>query len=257
LPDRPVSDAAQSTPLRFEPIEKIVIARQAFDRIRSLVLSGQLKPGDALPPERNLALQLGVSRSSLREAIRALTIMNVLETHHGSGTFVTSMDPSLLIEPIEFMFDVPGAAMLYLFETRQVIESNAARLAATRITDEELDEIDRLMSEAEQHLDEPMTFLSYDFSIHSAIITATKNPILIKIASSMARLSMESRKRTTWLPSVRSHAHDDHKILASHLRAHDADAAQQAMEQHLAAVRTGYLSWLESQQQAQELPEPG
>ena len=67
----------------------------AVDMIRQMVLSGQLKPGDALPPERELAVRLGVSRSSLREAIRALEVVNVLETRHGSGNFVTSMDPAL------------------------------------------------------------------------------------------------------------------------------------------------------------------
>ena len=248
MPDRPARDHSSSTEVRFEPIEKMIVARQAFDRIRSLVLSGQLKPGDSLPPERTLASQLGVSRSSLREAIRALTIMNVLETHHGSGTFVTSMDPSLLVEPIEFMFDTPGSTMLHLFETRQVIEANAARLAALRITDAELDNIDRMLGEAELHQDDPMAFLARDFDIHDAIIQASKNPIFIKIASSIARLSRESRKRTTFLPTVRSHAHEDHKILATHLRAHDPQAAQEAMERHLEAVKSGYLEWLESQQ---------
>lgn len=173
--------------MRFEPIEKLIVARQAFDRIRSLVLSGQLKPGDSLRPERTLVSQLGVSRSFLREAIRALTIMNVLETRHGLGTFVTSI-------------------------------ANAARLVALRITDAELDNIDRILSEAERHQDDPMGFLAYDFDIHDAIIHATKNPIFIKIASSIVRISRESRKCTTWLPAVRSHAHDDHKILATHLR---------------------------------------
>jgi GntR family transcriptional regulator, transcriptional repressor for pyruvate dehydrogenase complex len=181
----------------------------------------------------------------------------VLETHHGSGTFVTSMDPSLLVEPIEFMFDTPGSTMLHLFETRQVIEANAARLAAMRITDAELDKIDRIVSEAELHQDDPMGFLAYDFDIHAAIIQATNNPIFIKIASSIARLSRESRKRTTWLPEVRSHAHDDHKILATHLRAHDPDAAQQAMERHLEAVKAGYLEWLEGRQAGAREAEAG
>lgn len=232
---------------RFKPIEKIAVTRQAVDRIRQMVLSRQLQPGEALPPERELAVQLGVSRSSLREAIRALELVNVLETRQGSGTFVTSLDPALLIEPIEYIFDADTSAILHLFEVRKVIETSAAEFAALRISPEELDEIDNLVTGADLCVDDPQAFLAFDFDIHSAIIEAAKNPMLVKMASSIARLSRESRNRTTWLLRVRKQAHEDHQLLAKCLRAGDGEAARQAMASHLDSVKHGYLEWLSSQ----------
>ncbi|MDA8318108.1 MAG: FadR/GntR family transcriptional regulator [Actinomycetota bacterium] len=225
---------------RFGAIEKVAVTRQAVHRIREMVLSHQLKPGDALPSERELAAQLSVSRSSLREAIRALELVNVLETRHGCGTFVTSMEPAILIEPIEFILDIDTSVILHLFEVRKVIETSAAALAAVRITPEELDEIDHLVGQAELSISDPEAFLELDLGIHNAIIQATKNPLLIKVASSIARLSRKSRSRTTLLPTIRAHAHEHHRLLAACLRAGDAAGAGKAMEMHLDCVQQDY-----------------
>src|SRR5438067_5760864 len=103
--------------------------------VKGMILRGELQAGQKLPPERELAAQLGVSRSSLREAIRALIALNILESRHGNGTFVTSLDPELLAEPIDFVLKVNESALDALFEARKVVEAGVAALAAERATD--------------------------------------------------------------------------------------------------------------------------
>jgi ABC-type sugar transport system ATPase subunit len=111
----------------FVPIERFAAARQAAIQIREMVVSGNLQPGQALPPERDLAAQLHVSRSTLREAIRALELVNVLESRHGTGTFVTGLEPSLLVEPINILFDTHRSSLPDLSDARQILETGIAR----------------------------------------------------------------------------------------------------------------------------------
>ena len=121
----------------FSTLEKTSIGLQAADAIKALIVSGELKPGDTLPPERKLAGMLGISRPTLREAIRVLSALNVVEPRHGGGTYVTSLDPRQLAQPINFLLQVDRMAFRHLLEVRQVLEVGAARLAAPRITDDQ------------------------------------------------------------------------------------------------------------------------
>src|SRR4051794_29466492 len=110
-----------------------------------MIVRGDLGAGQRLPAERDLAAQLGVSRPSLREAIRALIALNILESRHGEGTFVSSLDPELLSEPIDFVLQVNDDALLSLFEARRVLEAGGGAPAAGRATHLELAEPDDLV----------------------------------------------------------------------------------------------------------------
>lgn len=224
----------------FVPIQKSLMAAQAIERIKGMVVRGELVPGQALPPERDLAVRLAVSRPTLREAIRALTAMNILESRQGDGTFVTSLDPLLLTEPLNFMLRIDDSAILALFEVRRILEADAIALAAERITDEELATLQQLVTKAAATVDQPEIFLNYDFEIHSAIIRATRNPILISLASSISQLSLESRRRTSRLPGVRAQAHADHEEIVNAIGMRDAHAARAAMIRHLTAVEKAF-----------------
>ena len=154
------NDAADrgERPLSFPRLERTSVGLQAAEAIKALILAGDLQPGDALPSERDLAVMLGISRPSLREAIRVLSAMNVLEPRHGGGTYVTSLDPRLLAQPVSFLLQVDPAAFSHLLEVRQVLEVGAARLAAPRITAETLANLQQLADAAEQALpDQPGT----------------------------------------------------------------------------------------------------
>ena len=106
----------------FPTLKRTSVSLEAAEAIKALILSGELGSGDALPPERNLAVMLGISRPSVREALRVLTAMNVVEPRHGGGTYVTSLDPRLLARPINFLLQVEPRTFLHLFEVRQVLE---------------------------------------------------------------------------------------------------------------------------------------
>ena len=104
-----------------QAIKRSAAAEQAVRRIQNLVQGGELAPGERLPAERELARQLGVSRSTLREAIRALVVMNILVSRHGDGTYVSSLEPELLAEPFQFIIPISDEALLHLFEVRMVL----------------------------------------------------------------------------------------------------------------------------------------
>jgi GntR family transcriptional repressor for pyruvate dehydrogenase complex len=221
----------------FSALEKTSIGLQAADTIKALIVSGELKPGDTLPPERELATMLGISRPSLREAIRVLSALNVVEPRHGGGTYVTSLDPRQLAQPINFLLQVDRMAFRHLLEVRQVLEVGAARLAAPRISDEELAALHELTEQAGRVVGRPAQFLRFDFDIHTAIIEATGNPIYISLYQSIADLSLESRKRTARSPATRRDAHTGHLAIVAALASHDGDAAAAAMHDHLDVIK--------------------
>jgi GntR family transcriptional repressor for pyruvate dehydrogenase complex len=230
----------------FAALERRSVGLQAEDAIKSLILSGQLLAGDVLPPERDLAAMLGISRPSLREAIRALTALNVLQPRHGGGTYVSSLDARLLSKPINFILRADPTNFEFLFEVRKVLEVGAARLAAAKITDEEVAELAQLADDSGRALSRPSRYMSYDVEIHSKIIEVMANPIYLSFYESIIDLSIESRRRTTRITAVRQQAHLDHLAIVSALRDRDPDAAAQAMSDHLSSTRLAILSLKEA-----------
>jgi GntR family transcriptional repressor for pyruvate dehydrogenase complex len=229
-----------SSLLALDTIEKNTVGTKAIESIKQLIITGALKPGGALPAERDLAAMLGISRPTLREVISALCAMNVLESRHGAGTFVTSLEPALLLEPINFLLQVDGNEILHLFEVRRVLEVGAVRLAAQRISDEDIETLVRLAETEKTSLSEPMRYLTYDYDIHTAIINATANPIYISLYESISQLSLKSRQRTVVIEETRKQAHEDHDAIIDALRRHDEQRAAQAMQAHLVHVEQSY-----------------
>ncbi len=227
----------QSVNVAFPTVTRHSVGLQAVQVMKQLIISGELKPGDVLPPERDLAVMLGISRPSLREAIRVLVAMNILTARQGGGTYVTSLDPKLLAQPVSFLLEINPMAFEHLFQVRQVLEVGAARLAATKISDAEVEELAGLAAAAEAVLSRPDQYLNLDFEIHSKIVEATRNPIYLSLYASIADLSIESRKRTTRSAAVRRQAHADHVAIVDALRRRDPAAAAQAMQDHLSALQ--------------------
>lgn len=236
----PDDGAEPAAGLRFPTLQKSSVGSQAVEAIKSMIVAGQLRPGQALPPERELAAMLGISRPSLREATKALGSMNVLEVRHGGGTFVSSLDPRILTEPISFLLQVDHESLEYLFEVRKVIEVGAARLAAPRITDAELSALDELVDAAHRSIDDPNEYLRLDFEIHAAVVAAVKNPIYTALYESIAQFSLESRRRTVTVPTTRSRAHKDHKAIVRALHQRDSVTAANVMQAHIEAIERAF-----------------
>jgi DNA-binding FadR family transcriptional regulator len=227
-----MSTSTKATP-KFQLREKSNLGSQAMEAIKGMIVSGELSPGQALPAERELALMLGISRPSLREVISALQSMNILEVRHGEGTFVSSLDPALLMEPLNFLLQVSDETLEDLFEVRHVLEVGAARWAAQRITQEELENLDVLVAKAGHVIDRPTEFLQLDFEIHAAIVLAVGNPMYTSLYASTAQLSLGSRRRTAKIAEIRHQAHIDHVAVVDALRSRDSDAAAAVMKNHL------------------------
>lgn len=215
-------------------------AKQAVDRLRELILRGEFSAGGRLPPERVLARELGVSRSTLREAIRALVVMNVLVSRHGDGTYVSSLEPDLLAEPFELMVSLSDESLFHLFEVRRVLETACAGLAAERVSDEELVQFDRILEHSEAARDDSEELLDRDVELHTAIVRATRNPLLIRIMSGVGALALAGRRRTISLPGVADRSLADHARIVSALRRRSPETARAAMEAHLGHVEESF-----------------
>jgi len=240
--------------MEFRELRKQVLAEEIVQDILSMIKEGKLSPGDRLPPERQLAATLNVSRPSLREALRALSIMNVVNIIQGGGIFVTSLEPERLFEHLEFIFSLDDSTFLQLFEARKVVESGFAEMAAQRAQDDDIQELETLLSQAAEAVDDPDTFLRIDYELHNKIAQIAHNPILDRLMSGVARLGRASRSRTGEVAAVRHQAAKDHKAIVAAIAAHDPSAAREAMLRHLSHVEAS-LEHLATKQVASTDPD--
>src|SRR6476646_5220133 len=150
-----------------------VTAEIVVQHVRALIERGELRPGDRLPPERELAVQLGVSRPSVRAGLRSLAAIGVLQTRHGAGTFITDGPPTLGSEPLSFLAALHGFTPDELFEARRSLEVGVAAFAAERATGEHLASTAEEITGMYASLDEPLAFLRHDIRFHRAIASAS------------------------------------------------------------------------------------
>lgn len=221
---------------RFAPLPRMPLADGAIQAIKNMITSGQLRPGQKLPPEREMATQLGLSRNSLREAIRALVLMNILESRQGDGTYVTSLEPSLLMEPMSFVISLDSAIMRHLFEVRNIFEPEAAALAAERIHNDEVEALQECVAAMGRCVHKPDVFLQGDVEFHGLIAKAARNPLLNSVMASLGSLSLSSRIQTARDVTIRQTASADHDAILQAIRDRDPHASRTAMRVHLLHV---------------------
>jgi GntR family transcriptional repressor for pyruvate dehydrogenase complex len=202
--------------------------------VRGLIEQGQLRPGDRLPPERELAVQLGVSRPSVRAGLRSLAAIGVLQTRHGAGTFITDGPPTLGSEPLSFLAALHGFTRDELFEARRSLEVGVAGFAAERASDEQIATIAEEVTGMFASLDDPHSFLVHDVRFHRAVATACGNPILASLVEMISALFYEQRRKTVLNGTDLKDAAQMHRAVYHAIRAHDAKRARTAMHEHLA-----------------------
>lgn len=221
-------------------------------RLLSLIAERQLRPGDKLPPERELAAAMHVSRASLREALRGLAMVNVIEIRQGSGTYVTSLEPKLLVERLDFVFAVNDATFAEWLEARQMIEPQLAAAAARNATEEQLAQLRTWLERAAAQVDDPDEFLQADLALHELIAQAAQNQILARFMTSLSHLGVASRTRTARLPGVRRASLEGHVRIVDALLRRDAEGAAEAMRSHLGVVQAGLRESIDREQPAGE-----
>lgn len=228
------SDIKSTSIMQFKSISRTPAAADAvMATIKSLILDGTLEPFQRLPSENELAIALGVSRPTVREAVRGLLALNILESRHGEGTFVTSLEPSLLAAPIDFLLRVDESSLSALTQTRQILETGVAELAAVNRTAEDLCVLGNLVEEFANALNDFERCIELDVEFHVALATAAGNPILSSMLATVAALGIESRRQTGRSRTVRRRAHADHLAIYAAIELRDAAGARSAMVEHL------------------------
>ncbi len=214
------------------------------DGIKQMILDGALGAGDRLPAEKELAASLGVSRGSLREGVRALATLGILDSRHGDGTYVTNLDPATLLAPMLFVADLPdesGAA----HAVRRLIETEAAGLAALHIGDDDLACARAALDETARALTadpvDPERLAAADLAFHSTIARASGNAVLTALVAGLAGRSTQLR---LWRELSRDGAADrtfvEHEEILAALAARDPDRARLRMGMHLLRLEDAF-----------------
>lgn len=234
------------TSIEFDaPIVRESVAEMVVRRILDMVKAGVLKAGDALPPERDLAVSLNVSRPSVREAMRGLTVLGVVRTRQGGGAYISDLGPDALLGPIQFYLSLEDMNIRELYDARSLIESDVARRAAVNISDADLDRLEALLTEQHETISDPIAFRKSDYAFHEIIWIGSNNAFLKRIGESLNVLGLEFRKRASERPGVLEQSLRDHRRLLNALRARDANAAAAAAEAHMQNVYQSTISQAE------------
>ena len=209
---------------------------QIVDDIEQRVLDGKLKVGDKLPSERELCEEFGVSRTAVREAIKALSEKGLVRSHTGRGTFITDGASQAMSNSFGLVAKMSGdAGLTYLAELRVILEPEIAALAAVRANDEQRTDLSRLVSAMDTALSEMDVdeFMRNDFEFHLALATATCNQLFSALIDSLVDLLYEQRRRGIHRPGVIQRAQEAHHRILNAILARDPVAARQAMRAHL------------------------
>jgi GntR family transcriptional repressor for pyruvate dehydrogenase complex len=231
------------TDVEFQPLARRTYVAEAIRTVKDMILDGRLAPGQRLPPERSLSEALGVSRPTVREAIRSLQAMNILESRHGAGTFVASLSVDELLRPLQFVLSLAEGGLEHLFEVRLLLEPGAAALAAERASAEQVAGLRDCAARAEaEAIDDAEAMLRLDTELHERIVESSGNPLLQHLWAATSALGAESRAYTVRIPGVRPQTITEHHAIVAAIAARDAAAAHAAMTAHISRIRAAALA---------------
>ena len=174
----------------------MALTDEAITKLRNMIQTGELPPGSRLPSENQLAMQLGLSRSGIREAVKVLESARVLDVRRGDGTFVTSLAPKLLLEGVGFAVELlQGDTLLEVMEVRRLLEPAATGLAALRISDAQLDELADLLQQMQHRADDAEGLMQADLAFHRVVIASTGNETLTSLLDGLSGRTVRARAR--------------------------------------------------------------
>lgn len=220
----------------IEPIVREGASERLVHRLLGMVTAGDLKPGDRLPGERELAELFNVSRPTIREAVKALSVLGVLKSRHGGGIYVSPLEAADLLGPLTFFLTLRDVEVARLYEARSLIEGEIAALAATSATGADADRLAALIEQQEAVLGDPDAYRLVDTKFHRVLADLSGNAFLSRAAESLNILGLEFRKTASETAEVIMGSVRDHKRILAAVRAGDAGAARQAMREHMENV---------------------
>lgn len=204
-----------------------------------MILTGELAPGEKLPPESDLAAKLGLSRTSLREAVRALTLLGVVDTRQGDASYITSLGPELLLGALGLAMDLQREdSMADLVGVRRILEPAATALAATRISTDEMDQV-RSLTRPGLSKEDAREQVELDWQFHHAIARASGNEMLVALLDGLTAPTMRMRIwRGLSVPGALERTLVEHQAIVEALESHDEGLAHAAATVHVAGLET-------------------
>ena len=225
----------------YRPLRNGRLYEQIVEQIEQQVIDGTLQAGDQLPPERQLATKFGVSRTAVREAVKALRQRGLIDVHPGRGTFVTNDTSQALHRSLGLALrigEIDGVASL--IELREMLEPPIAAKAALRATPEQIHQLEVLVGKMEKVLLIPEAFIAADFAFHMTLAEATQNVLMPTIMNSIVDLLQEQRQRIYKSGGGQIRAQRHHRIILQAVREQDEKGAYKAMVAHLQQVREDF-----------------
>jgi DNA-binding FadR family transcriptional regulator len=213
-----------------------------IDKIKQMLVDGELRPGDKLPVEKDLAALLGVSRNTLREAVRALTSLKVLQTRQGDGTYVTSLTPALLLDGMGFVADLHRQdGELHFLHVRRLLEPEATALAVGRLSDGDLGKLGDLLEEAQALVrsttDYHEQLMANDRAFHNLITSRCGNPVLAALVENTSGHTVRARLwRGRTDPSADERTVAEHRLIYQAIVDGDGERARLRAAAHILGV---------------------
>ena len=213
----------------------MALTDEAITKLRSMIQSGELPPGSRLPSENQLAAQMGLSRSGVREAVKVLEAARVLEVRRGDGTFVTSLAPKLLLAGVGFAVELlQGETLLEVMEVRRLLEPAATGLASLRVTEEQLADLEKLLTYMEDARDDAEELMAADVAFHRTVIASTGNETLSSLLDGLSSRTVRARVwRGVVEGNVTQTTLDEHRAIYLALKSRDPFLATSAALMHV------------------------
>lgn len=220
----------------LEPVRKTKVYEEVASQIQRLIAEGRLKAGDRLPPERELAETFAVSRTSVRDAIRVLAMMGLLEPRQGDGTVVTDLSPDSLVTPLSSLLVRNRRLLAELLDVRKILEPPLAARAAQNATPEEVAKLEAIFARHEEKVHQGGVAIEEDSEFHYTIATIARNSVALRVHHVLMGLLRESRARSLQVPGRLQKSLEGHRRIIEAIRQHDPVGAEAAMRQHLQEI---------------------
>ena len=222
----------------YKIVQSSRLYEQIVEQIEQSVQKGDLKPGDQLPAERELAEQFGVSRTAVREAVKALREKGLVEAYPGKGTFITSGSSNPMRQSLDRMMrSAQVDATSSLVEVREILEPEIAALAAVRATEENLNSLREAMAVMDAAKRDPDAYIEADLDFHLELAEAAANPLILSLIDSIIGVLREQRMRIFEVDGGPDRGQYHHKKILEAVEHQDAPGAREAMRAHLRQVR--------------------
>jgi GntR family transcriptional regulator, transcriptional repressor for pyruvate dehydrogenase complex len=234
----PYRSRKEPAAVEFEAVRKERRYEQVAEQIQKLIALGTLKPGDRLPPERELATRFGVARSSIRDAVRTLEVMGILEPRQGAGTVVRDLSADSLVVPLATVLVRKRELVAELLDVRRMLEPGLAARAAKNATVEEVLELEDILRRQAEKLKRGEPSIEEDSEFHYVIGRAARNSVVLKVLDVLMDLLRESRARSLQAPGRPERSYAGHVRVLRAIKRRDPEAAEKAVRKHLEEIES-------------------